>query len=247
MCLYPRIFVLRFPYVYEYGMYQYCLMKVAALFSGGKDSVYALYLAQQNGLDVTHLVTICPKNPSSWMFHSVNIGLTKYSAQALDIPLLQVVSEGEKETELKDLVRALEPLPVDGVVSGAVASEYQRSRITSICDDLGLKSYTPLWHKNPEQLLRDHVNDGFTTLIVGVFAEGFDESWLGKQITSKVIDTIVDLHTTKGIHIAGEGGEYETLVIDGPNFSKRLHIEQATLQWKRDSGIYKIERCSLQE
>jgi ABC transporter with metal-binding/Fe-S-binding domain ATP-binding protein len=222
-------------------------MKLAALFSGGKDSVYALYLAQLEGHQVTHLVTICPKNTSSWMFHSVNIGLTKYSAQALDIPLIQVVSEGEKEMELLDLSHALASLPVDGIVSGAVASEYQRSRIDRICQELGLHSSTPLWHRDPEQLLRDHVQAGFQTLIVGVFAEGLGKNWLGRQLTSEVIDELVTLHKTKGIHIAGEGGEYETLVINGPNFSKRLQIQQATPTWNRDSGIYHIEHCSLQE
>ena len=222
-------------------------MRVAALFSGGKDSVFAVYITQQYGWDVSYLVSLLPEKPDSWMFHSINIHLTDLLAKAIDIPLVKKSTAAEKETELEDLTEVLQDLEIDGVVSGAIASEYQRTRIEKICDELGIKSFTPLWHKNQELLLRDQVKAGFHIIIVGVFAEGFDETWLGRTIDEETIDELVDLHKKYGINIAGEGGEYETLVLSGPLFSKRLVIDESEKEWNRDSGVFQVKKAHLED
>jgi ABC transporter with metal-binding/Fe-S-binding domain ATP-binding protein len=223
------------------------LMRVAALFSGGKDSVFAVYITQQYGWDVTHLVSLLPKKPDSWMFHSLNIQYTDLLAKAIDIPLVKRATAAEKEAELDDLTQVLQDLEIDGVVSGAIASEYQRTRIEKICDELGIKSFSPLWHKNQELLLRDQVKAGFHIIVVGVFAEGFDETWLGRTIDEKTIDALVSLQKKHGINIAGEGGEYETLVLFGPMFSKRLVIDESEKEWNRDSGVFQVKKAHLED
>ncbi|HIG99107.1 MAG TPA: TIGR00289 family protein [Thermoplasmata archaeon] len=222
-------------------------MRVAALFSGGKDSVFSVYITQQYGWEVSPLVSLLPKKPDSWMFHSVNIHQTGLLAQAINIPLVTRDTSAEKETELEDLTEVLQSLEIDGVVSGAIASEYQRTRIERVCDRLGIKSFTPLWHKNQELLLRDQINAGFHIIIVGVFAEGFDETWLGRTIDRAAIDELVHLHEKHGINIAGEGGEYETLVLSGPVFSKKLVIDESIKQWNRDSGTFQVKTAHLQD
>jgi diphthine-ammonia ligase len=156
-------------------------------------------------------------------------------------------TSAEKETELEDLTEVLQSLEIDGVISGAIASEYQRTRIERVCDRLGIKSFTPLWHKNQELLLRDQINAGFHIIIVGVFAEGFDETWLGRTIDRAAIDELVHLHEKHGINIAGEGGEYETLVLSGPVFSKKLVIDESIKQWNRDSGTFQVKTAHLQD
>jgi diphthine-ammonia ligase len=221
-------------------------MRVAALFSGGKDSVFSLYIAQQYGWEVSSLVSILPQKPDSWMFHSINIHHTDLLAKALNIPLIKKETLGEKEKELDDLSSVLQNLDIDGVISGAIASEYQRTRIEKICDRLRLKSFTPLWHKNQELLVRDQVHAGFHIMIVGVFAEGFDETWLGRTIDEETIKDLSNLHTTRGINIAGEGGEYETLVVSGPGFSKKIIIDEYEKEWNRDSGIFQVKKAHLQ-
>ena len=222
-------------------------MKLASLFSGGKDSIFALYLAQQQGWDITHLVTIQSQNPASFMYHTVNIHLVEQLSQALDIPLSIARTQGEKEKELSDLKEILKTLDVEGVVSGAIASEYQRKRIDQICTDLNIESITPLWHKDQTSILYDQIDAGFTILIVGVFAEGFDATWLGRTINKQTIEDITQIQERYGINPAGEGGEYETFVIDGPIFKQSIRIEYATPVWTRDSGIYQIQQVSLQE
>jgi len=221
-------------------------MRVAALFSGGKDSVFSIYIAQQYGWEVTHLITLQPEHKESWMFHSVNIHLTGQLSEALGIPLLKRSTKGEKEKELDDLTAILQNLDIDGVISGAIASEYQRTRIEKICDELGLKSFTPLWHKNQELLLRDQVHAGFHIIIVGVFASGFNETWLGRTIDEKTINDLVNIYNKHGINVAGEGGEYETLVLAGPLFHKQLVVDEAENEWRRDSGILQVKRVHLE-
>lgn len=222
------------------------IMKVASLFSGGKDSVFAIYITQQWGWDVTHLITLQPEKRDSWMFHSINIHLTEKLAEAIDIPLIKKQTKGEKEEELEDLKDILKDLKIDGVISGAIASEYQRTRIEKICNELRIKSFTPIWHKNQELILRDQIGAGFKIIIVGVFAHGFDKTWLGKTINEESIDELIKLRKKYSINEAGEGGEFETLVLDGPIFQKKLILDEVSKEWKRDSGILKVKKAHLE-
>jgi diphthine-ammonia ligase len=178
--------------------------------------------------------------------HSINIHLTEQLSESLGIPLLKRPTKGEKEKELDDLKDVLQDLEIDGIISGAIASEYQRTRLEKICDELGLKSFTPLWHKNQELMLRNQLHAGFRIMIVGVFARGFDETWLGKTIDETTINDLVNLHNKYGINIAGEGGEYETLVLEGPLLRKRLVVDEAVKEWKRDSGVLIVNRAHLE-
>jgi ABC transporter with metal-binding/Fe-S-binding domain ATP-binding protein len=221
-------------------------MKVAALLSGGKDSIFAIYIAQQWGWEVNHLVTLAPEKNDSWMFHSVNIALTKKIAEAINIPLIFRTTKGEKERELNDLKSILENLKIEGVISGAIASEYQRTRIEEICYDLNLKSFTPLWHKNQKLILNEQVSAGFEIIIVGAFAQGLDITWLGKKIDEESISELIKLEEKYSLNEAGEGGEFESLVLDGPIFNKKLILDETKKIWKRDSGIFQIKKSHIE-
>ena len=221
-------------------------MNVAALFSGGKDSVFALYIAQQYGWNITHLVSILSENKDSWMYHSVNIHLTQTLADELNIPLITNITKGEKEEELSSLEQVLSTIDIDGVISGAIASEYQRTRIEQVCHNLKIKSFTPLWHKDQKRLLKDMIKAGFVIKIVGIFADGFDESWLGRTIDMHTFTELETIHSEKKINIAGEGGEYETLVVDGPIFKRRIKLKNIEKQWKRDHGILLVKKAELE-
>jgi ABC transporter with metal-binding/Fe-S-binding domain ATP-binding protein len=222
-------------------------MKVAALFSGGKDSIFAIYIAQQYGWDITHLISIFPENKDSWMYHSVNIHLTKTLAKALDIPLISQKTKGKKEEELLSLKELLSTIDIDGIISGAIASEYQRTRIEQVCHNLKIKSFTPLWHKDQSLLLKDMIQAGFNIKIVGIFADGFNENWLGKTIDTKTFEQLIQIQQSKKINIAGEGGEYETLVVDGPIFKQKILLKNVEKRWKRDHGKLFVKQTELEE
>jgi ABC transporter with metal-binding/Fe-S-binding domain ATP-binding protein len=219
-------------------------MKLAALVSGGKDSSYAIYKALQEGHFVTDLVTIKPANEDSYMFHSANIHLTSLISEACGIPLTSQVSSGEKEKELDDLKKALTPLKVEGIAVGAIESEYQASRVRRICDELGLVMYAPLWHKDPESLLFEMI-ECMDIIMVKVAAGGMDESWLGRHFDKKMIADLKELNRKFRVHLAGEGGEYETLVLNARYYSKKIKLIKTEKMWMGDHGMLKVIEAEL--
>lgn len=220
-------------------------MRVAVLATGGKDSTLSLYHALKERYEVEYLVTMIPQREDSWMFHYPNIHLVDLFAQAVAIKLVKAETAGIKEEEVEDLKRLLATLDIEGVVSGAIASQYQKKRIDKICKELNLKSIAPLWQKNPLQLLQEIVSLNFETIIVGVYAYGFDQSWLEKKIDSTTIDALIELNKKYGISLVGEGGEYETLVLDAPIFKKRIKIVQKEKIWENQSGYLLIKKAEL--
>lgn len=222
-------------------------MRVAALFSGGKDSTYAVYVAQQRGWDVNILVTIVPRDPESHMYHVPNIHLSPLLSDCLGIPLIQKETNGGEAEELDALRGALKDLGVDGIITGAVASDYQKSRVDSVCHDLGLMCFSPLWRRDQGGLLEDYLMAGFRIMIVGVAAEGLDASWLGRELDERAKEDLLSLHEKHGLSPCGEGGEYESLVLDGPNFVKRLQVEESRKDWRGSSGTFVITKASAVE
>jgi len=225
-------------------------MKSAVLFSGGKDSVMALYKALENGDEVAYLLSMISENDESYMFHVPNIHITDLIAKAIEIPIITGYSKGEKEKELNDLENQLLILKkkgVEAIYNGALFSKYQKSRIDDLCKKIGLKSIAPLWHLNEESYMMEIINLGFEIIITGVSAEGLDESWLGRKIDKKAIDELKAINEKYGVNLAFEGGEAETLAIDGPIFKKKIKIIKAETQWNFDNGIFNIKEVTLED
>jgi len=212
-------------------------MRLAALFSGGKDSSMAIYRAMQKGHEVTCLVTMLPETPESYMFHYPNVEWTTYQGKCMGIPVVQKKTAGIKEKELNDMKEALSGLDVEGVVSGALASRYQKARVDRITKELGLKSYAPLWQKGDKRLFRQVLELGFEIIMAGVAAEGLDETWLGRTIDYEAVDELSEMGH---LHIMFEGGEAETFVLDGPMFHRRLAVASAEKKWDGMRGEYAI-------
>ena len=219
-------------------------MRLAALISGGKDSMLALHHAVWEGHEVAYLVTLVPQRDDSWMFHVPNLHLVPLIADALGIPLVSRPTSGVKERELEDLRAVLAGLDVDGVVSGAVRSRYQKERIDRICRQLGLVSYAPLWGRDELSVLRELLSEGFEVIFVGVFAHGLDASWLGRRLDERAVEDLLALRERYGISLVGEGGEYETLVLDAPLYRARLRITDYEVVWDGYTGLLKV--CSAE-
>jgi len=214
-------------------------MKAAVLFSGGKDSCMAAYLAKKKGYELTCLISVFSENKESYMFHTPSIKRTKQQAKIMQIPLIIQKTKGKKEEELKDLEKAIKKAikkyNINYIVSGALASNYQKSRIENICKKLNLKSITPLWHKDEIAYLEELIKNKFKVIITGVAAYPLDESWLGREINKKFIDDVKELHKKYKIHPAGEGGEFETFVLDCPLFEKSLRVTGKKISGEKNS------------
>ena len=216
-------------------------MDVAILFSGGKDSTMALFNAIEAGENVKYLLSMKSRNDESYMFHVPNIHITDLLSQALDIPIISAETDGIKEEELKDLKREfdnLKNLGVEAIYTGALFSVYQKSRIEKLCAEVGLKAVSPYWHVDELEYMRKIVALGFKVIICGVAAWGLDESWLGRVIDDEAIDELVEINEKYQVNIAFEGGEAETLAIDGPIFKKRIKIIKDKKEWHLDSGVH---------
>lgn len=203
-------------------------MKLAALFSGGKDSTYAIYLAKKLNYDITHLISIQSINPDSYMFHTPAIKLVKKQAELMDIPLILKTTEGVKETELKELEEAIleaKKQGVEGIITGAVESVYQATRVQKICNKHNLTVFNPLWLKDQVELLDDLVKDKFKIIISAVAAYPLDKTYVGKIIDKPLINHLKELQKKFLINPAGEGGEFESLVVNCPLFKKELNLK----------------------
>jgi ABC transporter with metal-binding/Fe-S-binding domain ATP-binding protein len=220
---------------------------VAVLFSGAKDSTFAIYKAMGMGLNVKFLVTIIPKSDESYMFHHPNVRWTRLHAEAMGIPLVTKETEGREGTEIEDLKEVISSLrpEIDGVVSGALASRYQKARIDALCKQLGLESISPHWERGMKEYLEELLFLGFDIIMSAVAAEGLDQSWLGRRLDSKTIADLEKLNRKHGIHMGGEGGEYESFVLDAPMFRKKISIIRAHKEWDGARGFFIIDDARL--
>ncbi len=233
-----------------------------SLFSGGKDSSFALYRAVARGLSVSHLVTVHPQG-DSYMYHVPATELATLAAESIGRPVIAVRPDdfepdrtidssvqGDREVEpLEDALVSLDrdlDGGIDGLIVGAVESEFQRSRIESLCDRLECDLFAPLWHENPRELGEAMLEAGFEIVVVQVAAAGLDESWLGRTLDRAALDELEALAESYGVHPLGEGGEFETIVVDGPHMDRRIDIAYETT-WDGTRGSIELTDASLAE
>jgi diphthine-ammonia ligase len=221
------------------------VVRLAALFSGGKDSTFSAYLMEQQGHTIDLLVSILSSDPHSWVFHTPNLHLLPLISEAMGKKLVTVQSSGSEKSDLSALTHALSGLDVDGIITGAIASDYQWDRINGVCEDIGLRMFSPLWRKDQRMLLREIVDCGIKAIIVGVYAEGLEKGWLGTTLDHDVIDRLEEISKARGINISGEGGEFETLVLDSPLHAVPIEIMETDQETTRDGGRLTVSKARL--
>jgi len=212
-------------------------MKVAVLFSGGKDSAYATHLCLSWGWEV-EWVTVLPQE-DSMMFHHPNVKWCKLQAKAAGIKIHEIKTTHEKE--LEDLQNCLKKLKIGGIVTGAIASDYQRQRIEIIGEALCLPTFNPLWHKG-EEFLKQMLCE-MRVHIVSVSAEGLGEEWLAKEFVLEDVDKISAMKPRISPYF--EGGEGETFVSDAPFYKKRIEILEWEKSFKGMGGKAIIKKAKL--
>ena len=231
-----------------------------SLFSGGKDSSWALYRALEAGMDVSRLLTVHPEG-DSYMYHTPATELATLAAESIDIELVDVEpddfgaddvrdSGAQGDAEVEPMEAALRELAAGidlaGVTAGAVESEFQTSRIEAMCDRLGIDLFAPLWQRDPETLAEEMIDTGFEIRIIQVAAYGLDESWLGRTLDHDALEELRELNEEYGVHVIGEGGEFETFVTDGPHMARAIDLEYDTV-WDGTRGHLQITDASLAE
>ena len=244
--------------------------RVVILHSGGKDSTYAAWWAQMKGWEIAACCTVLVDSNDSMMFQIDSSWVSGLQSSGMGCPWLPVVSTGEPEVEVTDLLDGLRsgvdsnavigwfdrrgmnaPEFVhsingswDGVVVGAIRSDYQKTRIERLSAELGISVHTPLWHHDSKRHMRDMISHGFELMMVSVSSEGLGSSWLGKVLDLDSLDDLISLSEQHRFHPDGEGGEFETLVLSGPHMGGRIHLE-GEVMWDGRRGVWKINNASM--
>lgn len=224
-------------------------MRLAALFSGGKDSTYAVYLVEKLGHEVPMLLTISPSSEESYYFHYPNIWITRLQAEAMGKAHMMSNAGPTRADELQALADLIDKISgkVDGLLSGVIRSRVQYESFKRLCEKRDLKFITPLWNQDPLELLGQMLMDNFEIVIVGVAAEGLEKEILGKTLDKTLLQFLRELSKKYGVSPVGEGGELETLVIDAPIFRRKIKILNYEVRWSGYSGFISIKNAELVE
>jgi diphthine-ammonia ligase len=225
-------------------------MKLAALFSGGKDSTYSIYLAKKQGHEIKCLLSVFPKSDESHLLHHPNLKWTHLQSQSMQIPQLTITSESdETNNEInaleKILIQSIDEYQIEGLVHGGIQSQFQKEKFENLCNKLNLKSIAPLWNRNPLEYMNELISSNFVFIISSVSSGGLNDSWLGKTITKNDIVTLYELSKKFGFNLNFEGGEAETFVIDCPLFSNEIKIIQGEKTWDGYRGRFEIVDARL--
>jgi diphthine-ammonia ligase len=225
-------------------------LKLASLFSGGKDSTYAIYKAKQDGHSIECLVSIFPQSEESYLLHYPNISATTLQATTMKIPQIHSrINTTDPRIELEQLQNILEKakrdFKIDGIVHGGLFSEYQRTRFETIGNNLNLKVLSPLWHIDQKNYLNELLDSKFKFIITSVTSAGLDQTWLGHEITKDDVEQLKVLSAKHGFNLTFEGGEAETFVVDCPLFSSPIKIIKANKIWDGYRGRFEITEAVL--
>lgn len=212
-------------------------MKSVWLLSGGKDSFLAAETARDQGHEIGIALTVIPEE-FSMMYHYPNASKAELVAGLRGTPWMSV-----PEDRLVSALTDLRQRGYDELISGAIASEYQKTRLEGICTELGMHSFTPLWHKDQSGIIRELLLRGIGAMIVSVSAEGFTEKDLGRSIDEDFLSDLETRNSRYGINIAGEGGEYESFVYSAYGCS--IEISKSHRVWEGSHGYLIIDDARL--
>jgi uncharacterized protein (TIGR00290 family) len=213
------------------------MSSVVVSLSGGKDSMYALYAALQEGVKVDYLMFIKIGGKA----HLDNKWLMKLVSESIGIPAIIV---GGK---VSDIRKGLQKVKAGTFISGVMTTSEHIDYYHEICDPINVKHYAPLWGKNPLTALSEMKQLGFRMLVIEVdVSMGANENWLGKEIDDNMLRELEKLKADRSINPIGEFGEYHTFIVDCPIYKKSINVMKSKTVWKKSKGYFEIKRAELQ-
>jgi ABC transporter with metal-binding/Fe-S-binding domain ATP-binding protein len=215
-------------------------MKTAVcLSSGGKDSTLSLHIAHSRGVLIKALLTVIPEDPESMLYHTHNVHLVENIAVATGLPWMPV--QAQKDSEEESLQQALKKIDVDYLVTGGIASNYQKEKFDRICRNTGKEHHAPLWGISAKELYDKILENKMDAIIVSVAAYGLGEEWLGRHLDRQSVNELLKLSAKYRFNPVGEGGDLDTLVLDAPLYKKKIAIKKTTKKWYGDRGKLEIQ------
>ena len=219
-------------------------MKLVASWSGGKDSAFALHKAQQEGHTVQSLLVMMQDKTKS-NFHMIPAPLLDAQSQALNLAITKTVTT--PETYQQNFIRALQTAKKngsEGIITGDIfdVALHETGWLDKITMEIGLKPVRPLWHRDTTEVLDEFINEGFKANVVRIKRDLLTMDYLGRELNRQFFN---DLKRLGNIDLCGERGEYHTFVTDGPNFSKKIEIQQTQTSTVNGWGKLEITKFAL--
>ncbi len=212
----------------------------AVLFSGGKDSNCAMVRASHMlGYPPSVLITIRPSDPDDLIYHHVNTEWTGLQAEAAGLPHIM---ETEPDRAIQE---AIDDSSIRTLVTGGIASRFQKRKFEEIASRHGLKVFSPLWGLDQEAYMRSLIDDGILAMVVRASSLGLDRGWLGLKLDRDNIERLIRLSRRYGFNPSLEGGEGETFVLDSPLYHRAIVVDSAESRWLGDRGVYLIRQAHL--
>jgi len=224
-------------------------MKVAVLFSGGKDSAMAVHYAMQQGWDIEALIAVKPKNTEAYLWHYSTVEWTILQAQAMSLPLILLkADEIGPNVEANVLEKVFSKLKIKTLLLGGVGlQKTQISSVKKIAEKHKIKVLIPYETYSSEQLLREEIQAGFDIRITNVAVDGLGPEWLGKKLDGNAALNMKMLAEKHGFNILGEGGHYDSFVVDGTMFKQKIEFLDTKKVWdsKTSSGYLEVTNAEL--
>jgi uncharacterized protein (TIGR00290 family) len=212
--------------------------------SGGKDSCLALYEALRLGYKVTHLVNFISDEEKRVRFHGTDAGLIRLQGAAMGIEIAQYETSWDGyESAFKAGVRELLPAGVKGMVFGDIYIDEHKEWVERVCSEIGIEALEPLWNRPAGDVLKQFIGLGFEAVIVSANSKYIDETWVGRVVDSDFQDYL----SSKGIDPCGENGEYHTVVINGPLFSRKISLTAGRVISKDEFRLLDIRGFKLED
>lgn len=228
-------------------------MKVAILYSGGKDSTFAIQHAKEQGWDIKYLISVKPTRKDCYLFHYATIELTKPIAEILQIPHFYLscdVADPLKEAEIvrKIVEKNQKDMQIDAVILGGTGlQETQIKSVQNALRSLKVEAFASYAGEDHALLFEQMLDQGYKILITQIASEGL-KHWLGKTLTKENFPQLKRDSIEYGFHIGFEGGYADTLVTDCPIYTKRLIIDSMSLKFEDDyCGHVIVDKCRMQE
>jgi diphthine-ammonia ligase len=214
-------------------------MNVVASWSGGKDSCYAYYLVSKQGHQVMNLFTMMMSESKS-NFHMIPAAILDAQAEAVGIPLIKKTTSPQTyEKDFKEVLLECKARGAEGLVTGDIyeVAGHEEGWLGRVCKEVSLTPIKPLWMGGTKKICLDYLKTGFKATVVRTKLDLLGVEWLGRLLDYKFYDDILKLGN---VDPCGEGGEYHTLVTDGPTFKKKIEIQE-TQKHKIDGGFGYLE------
>ncbi|MED4462054.1 diphthine--ammonia ligase [Metabacillus fastidiosus] len=212
--------------------------KFIASFSGGKDSVLALYKAVKVGKAVGLIVMMEEEGKRS-RSHGMSPELIRAQARSIGLPVYTAAASWtDYEKAFMHLLEKAKNQGAEVLVTGDLDMPAHGCWHEKVTKNAGLKLGMPLWEMNHHEAVQEFINLGFVTIIVTVnLSFGMREDDLGRTLTHEYVKEL----EARGIDPCGEGGEFHTTVINGPIFKYPIPVRKGKIIKDGDYAFLPLE------